>query len=93
MTASQGRKNWQSSALTDTITIRLFSTLGRFARGGKTEFDLEWHPGMQVQDVLNILKIPETAERVILVNSRYSEPDKELLPQDTIVLFPPMTGG
>ena len=93
MTASQVLRNWQSLALTDTITIKLFSTLGRFARGGKTQFPLPWHAGMQAQDVLNILKIPETAERVILVNSRYSESDKQLLPRDTIVLFPPMTGG
>jgi molybdopterin converting factor small subunit len=93
MTASQVPKNWQNSALPETVTIKLFSTLGRFARGGKTEFPLPWHAGMQAQDVLNILKIPETAERVILVNSRHSEPDKQLHPQDTIVLFPPITGG
>jgi len=79
--------------LTDRVTIKLFSTLGRFARGGKKEFDLEWHPGMQAQDILDILDIPETAERVILINSRYVEPDKRLLPGDTIVLFPPMAGG
>jgi molybdopterin converting factor small subunit len=79
--------------LNDRVFIKLFSTLGRFARGGKTEFDLEWHPGMTAQDVLDILKIPETVERVILINSRYSEADRPLLPQDTLVLFPPMTGG
>ena len=79
--------------MTDIITIKLFSTLGRFARGGKTEFTLDWHPGMQAKDILDLLKIPDTAERVILVNSRHSEPDKEIFPGDIIVLFPPMTGG
>ena len=93
MTASPALKNWQNWALTDTITIKLFSTLARFARGGKTEFSLAWHPQMRVRDILDILEIPGTAERVILVNGQYSEPDKKILPRDTIVLFPPMTGG
>ena len=93
MTASPVLKNWRNWALTDTVTIKLFSTLRRFARGGKTEFDLPWHPQMQARDILDTLKIPDKAERVILVNGHYSEPDKEILPRDTIVLFPPMTGG
>ena len=93
MTASQALKNWLSWALTDRITIKLFSTLGRFARGGKTEFDLPWSAGMKARDILDILKIPDTAERVILVNGHYSEPDKEICAGDTIVLFPPITGG
>jgi molybdopterin converting factor small subunit len=93
MTASPVLKNWRNWALTDTITIKLFSTLRRFARGGKTEFELTWQPRMQARDILETLKIPDTAERVLLVNGRYSEADTKIQPRDTIVLFPPMTGG
>ena len=78
---------------TKPIHIRLFSTLRRFARGGETQFDLPWQPDMTAQDVLNHLEIPDTAERVILINSRYSKEDAVLNPGDLVVLFPPMTGG
>jgi molybdopterin converting factor small subunit len=79
--------------LTDIITIKLFSTLRRYARGGKTQFTLPWQPGLDIKDILDILKIPDTAERVILVNGQYSEPDKKLAANDIITFFPPMTGG
>ncbi len=78
--------------MSDHITIKLFSTLRQYARDGK-EFTVQWHPHMQARDILNILKIPDTVERVILVNGRYSEADKEISPGDTMILFPPMTGG
>ena len=93
MTVFPALKSWQNWALTDTITINLFSTLRRYARGGKTQVTLAWHPAMEIQEVLNLLEIPETAERVILVNGHYSGPDKKLSPNDIITLFPPMTGG
>ena len=92
MTAYQPLKNCQSWALPDHVTIKLFSTLRQYAQDGK-EFSLPWHANMQAQEILNILKIPDTVERVILVNGRYSESDMELSPDDTIILFPPMAGG
>lgn len=76
----------------DHVTIKLFSTLRQYTRGGK-EFSLPWHTNMQAQEVLNILKIPDKVERVILINGRYSESDKKLSPNDIVVLFPPMAGG
>ncbi len=85
-------KNCRSWALPDYIIIKLFSTLQQYACGEK-ELSLPWHPNMQVQEVIDILKIPDTIERVILVNSRYSEPDKELAPDDIIIIFPPVAGG
>ncbi len=92
MTVYQPLKNCRNWALPDHVTIKLFSTLRQYSRGGK-EVSLPWHSNMKVQEVLNILKIPTTVERVILVNGRYSESDKRLSPDDTIILFPPMTGG
>ena len=93
MTASPALKNWLSWVLPDFISIRLFSTLGRYAPGGETQFSLPWHPAMQARDILDSLKIPETTERVILINGRYSEPDQPLFPDDIVTLFPPITGG
>jgi molybdopterin converting factor small subunit len=63
-----------------------------YARGEKV-LSLPWHPNMQIQEVIDILKIPDTIEWVIIVNSRYSEPDKELAPDDIIIIFPPVAGG
>lgn len=48
---------------------------------------------MKARNILDILEIPDTAERVILVNGQDSEQDKEICAKDTIVLFPPITGG
>ena len=79
--------------MADTVSIQLFATLGRFARGGRTRFTLAWHPGMDVQAVLDSLKIPDTVERVVLVNRRYTPADGVLSPGDTLAIFPPMTGG
>lgn len=76
----------------DHIIVKPFSTLRQYAPGGK-KFSLPWHPDMKAQEVLDILNIPDTAERVILVNGRYCESDKKLSPDDIVVLFPPMTGG
>ena len=92
MTAYQPLKNFRSWVLPDHVTIKLFSTLRQYTRGGK-EFSLPWHTNMQAQEVLNILKIPDTVELVILVNGQYSESDKKLSPNDIVVLFPPMAGG
>ena len=90
--AYQPLKNCWSWALPDHIIIKLFSTLRQYARGGK-EFSLLWHPNMRAQEIMDILKIPHTVERVILVNGRYSEPDKELSPDDIVIIFPPVAGG
>jgi len=92
MTAYQLLKNCRSWALPDHVTIKLFSTLRQYTQGEK-EISLLWHSKMKVQEVLNILKIPDTVELVILVNGRHSESYKELSSDDTIILFPPMTGG
>jgi molybdopterin converting factor small subunit len=48
---------------------------------------------MDVQAVLDTLGIPDTVERVVLVNRRYAAPDVMLSPGDTLANFPPMTGG
>ena len=77
----------------DPVHIKLFSTLRRFARGGETEFDLAWTEGMTAQDLLDHLGIPDSAERVILINSRYNTETAPINPGDLVVLFPPMTGG
>jgi hypothetical protein len=63
-------------------------------RRGTLGYGFSLPPRMtKVQEVLHILKFPDTVERVILVNGRYSESDKKLSPDDFIILFPPMTGA
>lgn len=92
MMAYQPLKSCRSWALPDHVTIKPFSTLRQYTPGGKT-VSLPWHADMTVQEILDILNIPDTAERVILVNGLYCESDKKLCPDDSVVLFPPMAGG
>jgi molybdopterin converting factor small subunit len=92
VTASPPLKKWQNWILFDHITIELFSSLRHYAQGEK-QLSMAWHAGMKVQDVIEFLKIPCTVELIALVNGRYSEPDKELVQGDSIILFPPIAGG
>ncbi|MCG8532720.1 MAG: MoaD/ThiS family protein [Desulfovibrionales bacterium] len=75
------------------IRVEIFSTLRRFARGGETRFALPWKEEMVAQDVLDYLSIPDTAERVILINRRHGNENTPLAPGDLVILFPPLTGG
>ena len=77
--------------MSDHVTIKPFSTLLEYTRG-KKELSLPWHANMKAQEVLDILKIPDTFELVILVNSRYCEPEKKLSPDNIVILFPAMAG-
>jgi len=78
--------------LSKSISIRFFSSLRQYGQGGK-EIYLPWYDGMKVGDALGTFEIPDDVEMVVLVNSRHCKAETKLLAGDTIILFPPVTGG
>lgn len=58
---------------------------------GIAELDLT--EGSTVRNVLEQLKIPEKAVKILMVNSKPYKLDDELADQDYIFVFPPVAGG
>jgi len=75
------------------ISLRLFSTLRRYAPEGQNGPEREVAGGSKVREVMTGLGIPKEAMAVILVNGRLADGDRELCPGDELVLFPPVEGG
>ncbi len=74
------------------INVRLFGEFKKHAPGDQTDFMLVLEPGATIGDVLGKLSIPEDAH-VALVNGRRIAHDVQFESGDTLVLFPPLSGG
>ena len=74
------------------INVRLFGEFKKHAPGDQTDFMLVLEPGATLGDVLDKLSIPEDAH-VALVNGRRIANDVQFKNGDTLVLFPPLSGG
>ena len=74
------------------INVRLFGEFKKHAPGDQTDFMLALEPGATLGDVLGKLSIPENAH-VALVNGRRIAHDVQFESGDTLVLFPPLSGG
>jgi molybdopterin converting factor small subunit len=74
------------------INVRLYGAFKKHAPGDRTDFMLVLKPGATLGDVLDKLSIPEDA-RVALVNGRRIGNDVQFQNGDTLVLFPPVSGG
>jgi molybdopterin converting factor small subunit len=75
------------------VQVRLYGLFQRYAPQRQPEFQLEIPSTATVEGVLKILKIPLDQDRILLVNGRQSEPERKLEPEDTIVIFSPLSGG
>jgi molybdopterin converting factor small subunit len=75
------------------VQISLFANLRDYAPAGKGTFGLVFADGAKVEDLIAVLKIPKTAQAVILVNGRRADLKTVLKPEDAVTLFPPMEGG
>ena len=74
------------------INVRLFGAFKKHAPGDQTDFMLVLEPGATLGDVLSKLSIPENAH-VALVNGRRIAHYAQFESGDTLVLFPPVSGG
>ncbi|MFW6189682.1 MAG: MoaD/ThiS family protein [Planctomycetota bacterium] len=72
------------------VEVRLFAGLreGRFKRRR-----IELPEATTLREALSRLDIPAEEVSLPLVNGIYSEMDRELVPDDTLALFPAVGGG
>jgi len=75
------------------VQISMYATLKQYAPGGQGNFELNLATGATVKTLLERLKIPQTVERVMLVNGRQPDDGTRLADGDKITLFPPIEGG
>lgn len=75
------------------VKIRLFGSFATFGPDGQSNFTLTLPDETNAEAVFHALKIPYDREHVLLVNGRQAERKKMLKSGDSIVVFPPLSGG
>ena len=75
------------------IEVKLFNEFQQYKPGENNIFQLELNQGACVKDLLEKLKIPDTAEYIILANGRRTADNALLSDKNTIVVFSPVAGG
>ena len=74
------------------INIKLYGSLKRHAPGEGNEFAMTLSPGAKLADVIKKLSIPAD-KCVSLINGKRAIPSTLFKDGDTLVLFPPVSGG
>ncbi len=72
------------------IEVRLFTTL-RKDRFKKRVMDMP--DGACLGDLLQQLSIPQEHTSIRLVNGQHAEPDRPLVSNDVVAIFPAIAGG
>jgi sulfur carrier protein ThiS len=75
------------------VKVRSYGLMGKYTSHLSAGGELQIPDGSKVADVLAVLKVPQDAMLVLLVNGRAADPERVLLPRDTLVFFPPLEGG
>lgn len=78
------------------IEVRLYASLERYMRGekGSTSFQyVEAAEGATVGDILQMVRVPAEAVKLIFVNSIHARMDQVLREGDRMGVFPPVAGG
>lgn len=77
------------------VLVILYATLAhllpRDSQGNTCVMDVS--EGTTVSDVLNSLKVPGDAVKVIFLNGRHANEDQPLQEGDRLAVFPPVAGG
>ena len=74
------------------IDVKLYGDIKKFAPGGQTNFVLTLNSGATLGDVLKMVSIPMD-RCVSLINGRRTTIEAPIADGDTLVLFPPISGG
>lgn len=74
------------------IDVKLYGELKKHAPGDQTHFVLTLRPGATLEEVLKSLSIPDE-RHVSLINGRRANKKARFEGGDTLVLFPPISGG
>ena len=72
------------------VKVKLFASLRTF---GPDEQILELPAQTTIDEVVHILKIPETIRLLKIVNGEHRPADHVLQDGDDLALFPPIAGG
>jgi molybdopterin converting factor small subunit len=75
------------------VQISMYATLKQYAPGGRGNFELNLIAGATVKTLIDRLKIPQNAQKVILINGRLAKDTTQLADADKITIFPPIEGG
>ena len=75
------------------VQISMYATLRRYAPGGQGNFELNFAAGATVKTLIERLQIPQSVEKVILINGRLADDNTRLAEADKIIIFPPIEGG
>jgi molybdopterin converting factor small subunit len=72
------------------VKVKLFASLRTF---GPDEQVLELPTTTTIDDVVQLLRIPETIRLLRIVNGEHRPADHVLKEDDDLALFPPIAGG
>jgi molybdopterin converting factor small subunit len=76
------------------IFVNLYGGLEKYSKEGKRKNNLiEVSEGALVNDVINILEMPDEEVKIIMVNGIHASLDYELSAGDVVSLFPLLFGG
>ena len=77
------------------VEVQLFATLGEYLPPGTTgdSLTLDLPGGTTVDEVIQVLEIPENLECLKVVNGHDTRPGHRLVDGDVLSLFPPLAGG
>ena len=78
------------------IELRLYASLARFMpdeKGGSGANTLEVDEGTTISDLLEALKVPPNAVKLIFLNGIHAQGDQVLNDGDRVGIFPPVAGG
>ncbi|HDR14916.1 MAG TPA: MoaD/ThiS family protein [Desulfobacteraceae bacterium] len=75
------------------IEVRLYATLRAYGPSEETSSILDVPENSTIQELLQMLGIPDDVERIVLINGRPAAGGSELNDADRVVLFPPAAGG
>jgi sulfur-carrier protein len=76
------------------IEFRLYASLSRhLPESWRSSSTVEVRKGMTVEELLESIKVPLDAVRVVFVNGVHAEADRVLSEGDRVGVFPPVAGG
>lgn len=75
------------------VHVQLYVNLKKYAPADDSAFEIQVESGARIKTLLEILKIPSSEERIVLVNGHHSDDLSPLKAGDTVTLFSPLSGG
>jgi sulfur-carrier protein len=77
------------------IQLKLYGTLRRLSPGGKAgaPLELDLPDGATIQELIDLLEIPDEETKVSFVNNLVRDKDYRLEDGDKVGIFPPVGGG